>query len=224
MSVETYELQIQEGWVLVIYGIPTGYDWHRERLRQICRAYGLAKIDRGGSVYLGPENPDFDARMAAALRELEAVAGGARLVHFVRGRYSAEQALYFKDTMVRSVLEEIDLIEKSMDEVEKALAGEIEVKDKEGNVKEDLTDWAKRRINSAKNILDDCDKAAVRLDAKYGEDAVKIRQRVSQVRAWVEKIEEGLQSYVAAKRKDPPFNSVGEKIHDKDGTLIYFLG
>ena len=202
MSLQPYELQIQEGWVLVIYGIPSGFDWHRERLRQICRMYGLAKIDRGGSVYLGPENPDFDARMAAALRELESVAGGARLVHFVRGRYSPEQALVFKDATVRSVLEEIDLIEKSMDQVEKAIAGEIQVKDKEGKIREgrDLADWAKRRINSAKELLDDCERVALRLDAKYGEDAVKIRQRVAQVRAWVEKIEKGVKSYAATQK------------------------
>jgi predicted translin family RNA/ssDNA-binding protein len=202
MSVDTHELVMQEGWILVIYGIPCELDWYRERLREICRTYGLTKIDRGGSVYLGPENPDFDARMSEALRELESVAGGQRLVYFVRGRYSKEQALALKDAMVRSVLEEIDLIEKSMDQVEKALAGEIEIKDRDGEVLEDLTAWSRRRIYSAKNILDDCERVAIRLDAKYGEDATKIRQKVSQVRAWVEKIEKGVTKYAAAKKAE----------------------
>jgi hypothetical protein len=202
LSVETHELQLQEGWILVIYGIPSTpeLDWHRERLRSICRMYGLASIDRGGSVYLGPEKPEFDARMSDALRELESVAGGQRLVHFVRGRYSIEQALAFKDATVRSVLQEIDLIEKNMDQVEKALAGEIEIKNRDGEVLEDLTAWSRRRIYSAKNILDDCERVAIRLDAKYGEDATKIRQRVAQVRAWVEKIEKGVTRYAEAKK------------------------
>jgi len=111
-----------------------------------------------------------------------------------------------------------------MEQVEKAVAGDVKVKDRDGNVLDDLREWVKRRINSAKKMLDDCERVALRLDAKYGEDATKIRQRVSQVRAWVEKIEKGVQSYAKRKKVEQPTKSVGEKVYDKDGTLIYWMG
>lgn len=193
---------LKKEWVLVIYGIPSELSYLGDKLRWICRSHGLWSIDRGGSVYLGPRDPALDQDLNKVIEQLRSKAKTEeKLVHFILGDYSGPQSSYFSQRLFTEVSEDIDLIETSIDELEKALAGEINLKDKEGKDR-NLQSLGYNRVFNARRMLEGIDSVAIRFERAEDRDfANKVRIRIRQIGAWIDKVDLGFKRWLKVQKQ-----------------------
>ncbi len=196
------ETHLPTNWVLVVYGIPSRSDSLRDRLRKILKRHGLYSIDIGGSVYMGVRKVDLDTRVNEIIEKLKRDTGMAELVHFIVGDYDEVTAAFFKDRITENVQADVRLVEESIVELEKALAGEIVLKDPKTEKERDLMSLGESRIRNAKLLLESAEAVVARFtgNAALEADADRIRLRMTQIRTWVGSVENGFKRWADVER------------------------
>lgn len=200
------EEHLPTGFTQIIYGIPVGANSLRDRIREIVKAHGLWSIDIGGSVYLGMKNPKMDDELNQVLAKLEEEVKAKMIKGFsfrvFAGDFDQATAAFFKDRIVANVLGEMDLVEGSIDQLEKALAGEVQIVDEKTGKDRNLATLGESRIRDAKKLLEGMDAVTERFQGSLAAELEgdRIRRRVAQVRAWVERVETGHKRFVAVQK------------------------
>lgn len=144
----------------------------------------------------------LDADLVRVIEELRQKAGGEQFVHVITGDYTSETASYFLNQVGKAVFEDVDLIEENIGELEQALAGVVVIRDRKGKPRNLVTTGRGRLIN-AENLLQSLDTVVARYGAGEGTGklAEKLRIRVAEVRAWVQKVQIGYDRYAASKKR-----------------------
>lgn len=187
------ELVLPEGWVTIFYGIPEEQTDLRNKVRELVKEHGLHSQDLGGSVYVGPESPQLDDKLEAAIQEVEKKAGRPNLVRLIRNdvRRNGDR-VYLRDKIVDTAMQEMHLVEFSIDELEKALTpgSGVVIKDKKGKPR-DLLSTGYARLNNGKKMLEDVEAVVLRFQGEetLEKEAEKLHLRCRQVTAWVERVD-----------------------------------
>jgi virulence-associated protein VapD len=192
---------IEPGWVLVVYGIRREHQNIRERIRTLLRRHGFVSCDLGGSVYLGVRSQELDERLNKLYRALVQSTGQRDLVHFITGEYDVTTALKFTSLVDESIVRDMQMVKKSINELEEALAGNIVLKDSYGNQR-NLVSVGESRIRNALLILENLDTAVQRLSEGRGlqSHADELRQRVKEMTAWVRQVKVGFDRFAAVEK------------------------
>lgn len=184
------ETRYAEDWVVIAYGIPGQSTNIRDKLRKALKRHGLWSIDLGGSVYAGPRTQALDERLVTIIRDLQKKHGIAQLVRVLPGGATSEQAKSMRDAVVESIMADMELIRLSMEELEKAMVGEIVLVNEKDGKERNLLTTGYGRINSAENLMAGMEAAILRFaTSKTAEVEVEqIRFRIKTVAAYVGKI------------------------------------
>ena len=196
MSSEEETEHLPKGWTEVAYDIPVTHNGARDRIREILGAHGLMFSSQ--SVYRGPKNPAMDAALQKELDYLRS-RGVSFIFRLLTPAFNEQDSVWLADEMARKTLEDMDTVEAGMENLERALAGEVTItrsvrkRGKLVQVPVDLLSTGDSRIRDAKKLLDAMDAVTERFQGSdialaQGE---RIQLRIRQVRAWVEKVEKG---------------------------------
>lgn len=185
------------GFTLGWYGVPAKKAHLRRKLCHIMKAGGLWSVDIGGSVYLGPSNSKMDQEVQRVADELFKGA-----VHLVPGDYAAEDAEWMLNGLVARAMGDLKEVEDAIVELERAMAGEVEIVNPKTKQARNLVTTGDGRFHTARALMDGVDTVAQRLLAHPGtaEQAEMLRRRLSQVQAWVDKVQSSHKRYSAGKR------------------------
>ncbi len=181
-------------WVLVVYGVKAEDRQLSTKLRWIVKKYGLWSIDRGGSVYVGPSNPDMDSELMKTVEELKDRYGDlSETFHMFEGEYNEQTTEMFFNKMVENISSDLDLLENSIMEIVKAINGEMVIKRYGINEVNLLTTGilrinnAKRIINSVRNVIERFQKEQVEMDTiktKLDQLSQKLKEVESVYKDW----------------------------------------
>ena len=198
---EDKDLHLPKGWVQVVYGIPETSSGLRDRLRKIVKGYGLISIDLGGSVYMGVRKLELDNALGNIVKKIERETGMKDLVRLIPGDYDELEAAFFKDRVTGNLLSDAQEAEQAIAELEKALAGEITLVDKE-NKPRDLLSLGESRLRSAKKVLESADAVTARFAGieALEQESERIRLRMTQIRTWVESVDKGYKRWAEIER------------------------
>lgn len=198
---DAFKRRLPKNWYLAVYGIPQGESGLRRRLCRVLKTHGLQSIDRGGSVYMGPVNAKMDVHVRNVVDKLRAKTGMSDLVTLFEGDYDQATAAVFLSKVVGRAMEEMGMEEAKIAELQRALAGEVKIVNEKGK-EQNIVTTGYGRIDSAKKAIEEVDSLIIRFQgsASLEQEGERIRTRVEQLRAWLQKIEGGFTRYAAAER------------------------
>ncbi len=165
------------------YGVHSAY--MRRRLREACGKGGLRSVDIGGSVYLGVSDRELDRKVQGLA---DALQPGS--VHLVPGSYAQTEAGFFTRGLADKSLEDLARLEDAIRELERAMAGEVEIVNPKTKLPRNLVSVGDSRLDTADYTLGSVDTAAQRLASHPGTARVgeRLATRTAEVRAWVDKV------------------------------------
>lgn len=174
---------LPEGWSLMWYGVSSSYV--RRKLKEAAEDHGLRKADKGGSVYLGVSDKELDRKVQEIA---DTLAPGE--VHLVPGSYAQTEAGFFTRGLADRAFEDMGRAEEALRELERAMAGEVEIINPKTKLPRNLVSVGDSRFDTADYTLAGVDTAAQRLSSHPGTAQVgeRLATRVAQMRAWVDKL------------------------------------
>ena len=185
------------------YGIPQGQASIRRQLCWLLKSHGLQSIDRGGSVYLGPENKNLDVQLRRLVDALREKTGASNLVNIFVGEYDGLTAKKFVDAVTKNALEDLKDSEVALAELERALAGEVEILNAD-NKPVNLVSTGYGRLDSAKSAIITVDSVLARFQGsqELEKEGVRLRTKLAQIQAWTERVQVGYDRYCKAHKKE----------------------
>jgi len=197
------ERHIPRSWVLAIYGIPQTAEGMslRRKLCRVLKTHGLQSIDRGGSVYLGPANPHMDEEIRKVVDKLRQTTGLSNLVNIFNGEYDGLTAGVFLDKVTGSALADMNDAERLLDEFERAMAGQVQIKNSQGK-DVDLVSTGYGRISTAKWAIEEVDSVLARFSGteELRQEADRLSLKVRQLRSWVTRVDTAFGRFAKTER------------------------
>lgn len=188
---------LPENWTLAWYGVPATKAGLRRKLCATVKKGGLCSVDLGGSVYCGPSNRKMNEDTQKIADQL-----APGMVRLLEGSYGQEEAGWMLGGLVKRAMGDLKEVEDAIVELERAMMGEVELINPKTKEPRNLVTTGDGRFHTARVLLEGVDTVAQRLAGHKGteQQAELLRRRVSQVQAWVDKVQSAHKTFSAGKR------------------------